>query len=57
MREGESPVLPGEEREDEGLGSLDRLFLYHLEFGDGETVCHHKAPLTCGLGGGAPGDP
>jgi hypothetical protein len=37
LREGESPVLPGEERE-EGLGSLGRLFLYHFELGGGQTI-------------------
>jgi hypothetical protein len=29
------------------------LFLYNLELGGGETVHHHLALLTCGLGGGA----
>jgi hypothetical protein len=52
LRDGGSPVLPGEERE-EGLGSLGRLFLYHLELGGGETIHHHLAPLTCSLGGEA----
>jgi hypothetical protein len=27
-------------------------FLYHLELGGGETICHHLAPLTYRLGGG-----
>jgi hypothetical protein len=40
-------------REEEGLGSLGRLFLYHLELGGRETLYHHLALLTCGLGGGA----
>jgi hypothetical protein len=53
LREGESPVLPGKGREKERLGSFDRSFLYHLELGGGETLHHHLAPLTCGLGGGA----
>jgi hypothetical protein len=53
-RQGESPALPCEEREEkEGLGSLSRLFLYHLELGGGETLCHPLAPFTCVLGGGA----
>jgi hypothetical protein len=47
---GESPILPGKGREEEGLGSLGRSFLYHLELGSGETIRHHLAPLTCGLG-------
>jgi hypothetical protein len=37
MKEGESPILPGEERE-EALESLGRSFLYHLEFGGGLGV-------------------
>jgi hypothetical protein len=51
---GNSPILSAEERkeEEEGLGSLGRSFLYHLELGGGET-CHLLAPLTCGQGGGA----
>jgi hypothetical protein len=53
LREGQSPILPGEGREEEGLGSFDRLFLYHLELGDGEIIHHHLASLTCGLGGRA----
>jgi hypothetical protein len=53
LREEESPSLPGEGRgEEEGPGSLGRSFLYDLELGDGETIHHHLAPLTCGLGGG-----
>jgi hypothetical protein len=50
LREEESPILPGEGREEEGLGSLSGLFLYHLELGGWETKCHHLAPLTCELG-------
>jgi hypothetical protein len=54
LREEESPILPGEGREEEeGPGSLDRLFLYHLELEGEETICHHLAPPTCGVGGGA----
>jgi hypothetical protein len=49
LREEESPILPGEGREEEGLGSLSGLFLYHLELGGWETKCHHLAPLTCEL--------
>jgi hypothetical protein len=48
----ESPVLPREAREKEGLESFG-TFLYHLELGGGERIHHHLAPLTCGLGGGA----
>jgi hypothetical protein len=48
----ESPVLPREAREKEGLESFG-TFLYHLELGAGERIHHHLAPLTCGLGGGA----
>jgi hypothetical protein len=49
LREGESHVLLGEGwEEEERPGSLGRPFLYHLELGGGETLCHHLAPLTCG---------
>jgi hypothetical protein len=27
-------------------------FLYHLELGGGEVLCHHLAPLSYGLVGG-----
>jgi hypothetical protein len=50
VRKGESPILPGDVTEEEGLSSLRRSFLYHLELGGGETIGHHLAPLTCGLG-------
>jgi hypothetical protein len=53
LREGESPVLPGESREEEGLRCLGRSFLCHLELGCEETIYHHLGPLSCGLGGGA----
>lgn len=49
MKEGKSPILPDEGREEERLGSLGRLFLYHPELGGGETIRCHLAPLTCGL--------
>jgi hypothetical protein len=50
----ESPVPPGGKREGEkALGSFGMSFLYHLELGDGETLCHHLASLTCGLRVGA----
>jgi hypothetical protein len=50
LRKRESPVLPCKEREEEERpGSLGRLFLYHLELRDGETLCYHLALLTCGL--------
>jgi hypothetical protein len=48
LREGESPVLPGEGKEEEGPESLGGSFFYHLELGD-----HNLAPFTCELGGGA----
>jgi hypothetical protein len=35
LKEGESPILPGEGREEDVL-SLAKSFLYHLELGDGE---------------------
>jgi hypothetical protein len=53
LREGESPILTEKGREEEGLGSLSRSFLYHHELGGGETLCHHLALLICELGGGA----
>jgi hypothetical protein len=50
-----SPVLPGgkREEEEERAGSLDMVFLYHLELGGRETLHHYLCPLTYGLGGGA----
>jgi hypothetical protein len=45
LREGESPVLPGEGRE-EGWGLLVGLELG----GEEKTPRHHLASLTCGLG-------
>jgi hypothetical protein len=52
LREGESPLLPNEEREEEkGVGSLNRPFLYHLECEGGEMLRHHLTLLTCGLRG------
>jgi hypothetical protein len=38
LREEESLILPGKGREEEGSGSLGRLFLYYLELGGGETI-------------------
>jgi hypothetical protein len=35
-----------------GMESFGRSFLHHFELGGGETICHHLAPLTCGLGRG-----
>jgi hypothetical protein len=49
LKEGKSPILPGEGREDKGLGSFGRSFLYNLELGGGERINHHLDPLTCGL--------
>jgi hypothetical protein len=42
-------------REDKkkGQGLFGRSFLYYLELEGGETILHHLATLTCGLGGGA----
>jgi hypothetical protein len=51
LRGGESPILPGERREQaEGPGSLAQPFLYHLALVGGVTIYPHLAPVTCGLG-------
>jgi hypothetical protein len=55
LRKRESSVLLGERREEEGLGSIGSLFLYHLELGGGETLHHHLVPFTNGLEGGTLG--
>jgi hypothetical protein len=55
LKEGESPVLPGEEEREqeeggEGLGSLGRSFLYTLNLGVGRHYVITWLLLLVGLG-------